>query len=636
MMNKKMLSIMLGCVLAACLTASGFASAFGETAPEGMGIKGFSLEDTASDIVGAADFTPEGNKDGHFKLSLELEEETTINAVVLRSTDAYGKDNYQGIWRTNRATTGWLLGIMQGDDIINPGFHKDVKVPVGTFEGMLNWDLYASNNGTIKETQYYVLEIETPEGTLASKPIKYKKPQGESSTTPAPTPTPTASTAPTPTPTARPSTTPTPTPTAAPSSTPASTPKPTPTTPSVPINPLKVAGGANTVTVEGGTPESTVSLMLIKSGQTIAMGSSIIRSDGKMSFYSVPPGTDYYVFNAAGKRFGPVTVTEWENSSLFNISKTSLTATFDPVSGMYNVEVSGEVQDSVERVTLGGYYETITLEDNKFNFSFAADPYRFLTRMWMSATTADGTKTNISMDTQRDLVDNLTVEATKLDQNGTWLIKGKYAPGKSKEGLEIYWKNDGGQVAYLQDERLIGKAAPLSKEEADLKQSMDDFEYKITTQKDRIELGFYVKNSRGEFEYVTPMEGLGTMRPLENIYLQIDSTTARVNGIEQQLEVAPYYYNGRTMVPIRFISEAMGLEVGWNAEDQTVTLTRGDTQIKLLIHNYMAYVNGVPTWLDTIPIIKDGVTMVPLRFIGESLNKDIQFDEGRIHITNKN
>lgn len=617
MMNKKMLVTMLGCVVAACLTAcltaSNFASAFGETVPEGMEIKGFSLEDTASDIVGAADFTPEGNKDGHFKLSLELEEKTTINAVVLRSTDAYGKDNYQGVWRTNRATTGWLLGIMHGSDIVNPGFRKDVKEPVGTFEGTMNWDLYASNNGTIKETQYYVLEIETPEGTVVSKPIKYKKPQGESTSTPAPTPTPT------PTPSTAPTPTPTPTPTAAP----------------VPINPLKVTGGVNSVTVESGTPESTVNLMRIQADQTITIGFSVIRSNGRTDFYA-PPGTDYYVFNAAGKRFGPVTVSAGENSKLFNLSNTTATATFNPASGMYDVKVSGEVLNSVVKVSVSGYNETIPIVDNKFNVTYSADPYRYSTRVVISAATAEGTKSNIYMDTQRDLVDNLTVEATKLDQNGTWLIRGKYAPGKSKEGLEVYWKNDGGQVTYLQDERLIGKVAPLSIEEVALKQSMDDFEYKITTKKDRIELGFYVKNSQGQYEYVIPMEGLGTLRPMENIYMQIGSTSAIVNGKDQQLEVAPYYLNGRTMVPIRFISEVMGVEVGWNDEDQTVTLTRGDTKIKLQIHNYMAYVNGVPTWLDTWPHIKDGVTMVPLRFVGESLNKDVQFDEGRIHITNKN
>ncbi|WJH33638.1 hypothetical protein N6H14_27050 [Paenibacillus sp. CC-CFT747] len=83
-------------LLAGCLAFNGIAGAFGETQPEGIKIKEFSLQDTGSDVVGAADFTPEGKKDGHFKLQLHLNQKTTINAVVLRSTDDYGKDNYQG------------------------------------------------------------------------------------------------------------------------------------------------------------------------------------------------------------------------------------------------------------------------------------------------------------------------------------------------------------------------------------------------------------------------------------------------------------------------------------------------------------------------------------------------------------
>ncbi|UUZ82394.1 hypothetical protein LJK88_49865 [Paenibacillus sp. P26] len=121
----------------------GIAGAFGETAPEGVQIKEFSLLDTGSDVVGSADFTPEGNKDGHFKLRLSLTQKTSIKSVVLRSTDDYGKDNYHGVWRTNRVTTGWLLGIVQDklvttpsgtaheSIIVNPGFRKDVNEPVG-------------------------------------------------------------------------------------------------------------------------------------------------------------------------------------------------------------------------------------------------------------------------------------------------------------------------------------------------------------------------------------------------------------------------------------------------------------------------------------------------------------------------
>lgn len=201
-------------LLAGCLAFGSIACAFGETPPTGVQIKEFSLLDTSSDIVGAADFTPEGNKDGHFKLRLSLAQHTVINSVVLRSTDAYGKDNYQGVWRTNHVTTGWLLGIVQDKTmtsssgtthesiIINPGFRKDIKEPLGEFEGELNIDLYASDNGTIKETQYYVLEISTQQGTVVSKPIKYKSPMttGETTSSSSPTPSPTPTPQPVPTP----------------------------------------------------------------------------------------------------------------------------------------------------------------------------------------------------------------------------------------------------------------------------------------------------------------------------------------------------------------------------------------------------------------------------------------------------
>ena len=227
-------NVIISTVMAGSLAFSGIAFAFGETAPEGVKIKEFSLLDTASDVVGPADFTPEGKKDGHFRLQLGLDKKTTINAVVLRSTDDYGKDNYQGVWRTNRVTTGWLLGIVQDKTvttgssteheriIVNPGFRKDVKEPVGEFEGDLTFDLYASDNGTIKETQSYVLEIETPQGTVASKPIKYKKPT-ISEETPVPSPSPTSSPVSSPNPT--PNTT-TPAPVPSPSPAPAPAPEP--------------------------------------------------------------------------------------------------------------------------------------------------------------------------------------------------------------------------------------------------------------------------------------------------------------------------------------------------------------------------------------------------------------------------
>ncbi|WP_248927073.1 stalk domain-containing protein [Paenibacillus hamazuiensis] len=242
-LSKKIRAIAISSVLAGALAYASISFAFGETPPDGVTIKEFSLLDTASDVVGSADFTPEGSKDGHFRLLLNLAQKTVIKSVVLRSTNESGKDNSQGVWRTNRVTTGWLLGIVQEKtvttdngtsritEIVNPGFRKDKNEPVGEFEGSLTFDLYASNNGTIKETQYYVLEIETPQGTVESKPIKYKQPMvadgaSPSSPTPSPAPSPTPP-APTPVPSPSPSTTPS-TPTPAPTPVPSPSPAPTP------------------------------------------------------------------------------------------------------------------------------------------------------------------------------------------------------------------------------------------------------------------------------------------------------------------------------------------------------------------------------------------------------------------------
>ncbi|UUZ89662.1 hypothetical protein LJK87_26665 [Paenibacillus sp. P25] len=58
--NKRIRNSALCLAMAGCISFGGIAGAFGETPPAGVVIKEFSLLDTASDVVGAADFTPEG------------------------------------------------------------------------------------------------------------------------------------------------------------------------------------------------------------------------------------------------------------------------------------------------------------------------------------------------------------------------------------------------------------------------------------------------------------------------------------------------------------------------------------------------------------------------------------------------
>ncbi len=88
--------------------------------------------------------------------------------------------------------------------------------------------------------------------------------------------------------------------------------------------------------------------------------------------------------------------------------------------------------------------------------------------------------------------------------------------------------------------------------------------------------------------------------------------------------------NSRTMVPMRKIFELLGAEITWYGDTSTVVAQKNDIEIKLQINNENAEVkkNGETKniKLDSKPIIVENRTLVPLRFISESLGKDVYFD----------
>lgn len=93
-----------------------------------------------------------------------------------------------------------------------------------------------------------------------------------------------------------------------------------------------------------------------------------------------------------------------------------------------------------------------------------------------------------------------------------------------------------------------------------------------------------------------------------------DLIKINVNGKEVQMDTKPYIENGRTMVPVRFISEALGLKVDWNGEVQTVSI---DEKINLTIGKAEIEKDGVKTKIDAPAVIKESRTFVPLRAIAE-------------------
>lgn len=97
----------------------------------------------------------------------------------------------------------------------------------------------------------------------------------------------------------------------------------------------------------------------------------------------------------------------------------------------------------------------------------------------------------------------------------------------------------------------------------------------------------------------------------------------QVNGVRLYPEVAPQLLNNRTMVPIRAVSEALGADVAWDAATRTITLTKGARVIRLEIDSRTATIDGNPVTLDAPPTIVGGRTLVPLRFVSEGFGAEV-------------
>jgi hypothetical protein len=108
--------------------------------------------------------------------------------------------------------------------------------------------------------------------------------------------------------------------------------------------------------------------------------------------------------------------------------------------------------------------------------------------------------------------------------------------------------------------------------------------------------------------------------------LQYEEVNVTIDGILQKFPQSAILYKGSTMVPMRGVFEALKAEVKWDGATQTVTATKGDTTIKLTIGNNYAYVNDQKVALTAEAIIVNGSTMVPLRFVAESLGAKVEWD----------
>lgn len=132
---------------------------------------------------------------------------------------------------------------------------------------------------------------------------------------------------------------------------------------------------------------------------------------------------------------------------------------------------------------------------------------------------------------------------------------------------------------------------------------------------------------------MTVYDGSGNVISMPNV----SGIDVEIDGVPQSYEQPPVMVNGSVLVPMRGIFEALGSEVKWNGSTRTVTSEKNGVVIKLTIDSKIATIGGKKTELNTAPKVINQATMVPIRFVSEALGADVKWDSATstVRITTK-
>ncbi len=109
--------------------------------------------------------------------------------------------------------------------------------------------------------------------------------------------------------------------------------------------------------------------------------------------------------------------------------------------------------------------------------------------------------------------------------------------------------------------------------------------------------------------------------------------TIEYNGKVVKTDVNPFIEDNRTFVPIRFVAETLGKNVDWDNENRVVTIKDDAKTIKLTIGNKKALVNDTEVAVDVAPLVRNNRTFVPIRFVAENFDAKIGWDSENYKVT---
>jgi len=216
-------------------------------------------------------------------------------------------------------------------------------------------------------------------------------------------------------------------------------------------------------------------------------------------------------------------------------------------------------------------------------------------------------------------------------------ISGEITIGKNYE-VTLTLKNEGYGVcqlkAFLEQKespiRLFVKTNTLKRDETtDITLKLDSSKI---TEPGKVSNTLIIESNGGNLSIPIQIQ----VKPKKEvvIVLTIGFMYAYINDEPMKLDAPPYIKKGSTMVPLRFISEAMKAEVTWeNIGKGRILIEMKELIIQLDIGSNSAWINGKLITLTAAPEIVQSRTFVPLRFISEAMEAQIEWESSAQKIT---
>lgn len=102
-----------------------------------------------------------------------------------------------------------------------------------------------------------------------------------------------------------------------------------------------------------------------------------------------------------------------------------------------------------------------------------------------------------------------------------------------------------------------------------------------------------------------------------------------IDDLEVEMDVPPDVRDGRTMVPIRAVAEALGADVEWVQDTQQIVMTRAGVTVTMTLNSTTATIDGEAVEMDVAPYATEGRTLIPARYVAEFFGQKVDWDGNR-------